>query len=186
MNRQANPIYSSPVIDMITVSAEYCLFLEKLIPSGTSRRQLLEQVTRLLPLIYVKASLLPELTEIGEFDLPVVVTEDDYDEVRRSVWQLLKNDDEYLEIFTPDMQYSEGPMTHTISEDLADIYQDLKNFVAVFAEQNDESMHDSIVRVQDNFRNYWGQRLVNVMRPLHDLLYNKAEDEEDDYTEDNS
>ena len=57
-------------------------------------------------------------------------------------------------------------------------------FVAV--SQTDESMHDSIVRVQENFRNYWGQRLVNVMRPLQDLLYNKAEDEEDDYTEDNS
>ena len=185
MNTQDNPNYSPAVIDMITVSAEYCLFLEKLITSGTTRLQLLEQITRLLPLIYVKASLLPEFEEYGSL-LPEAVTEEDYDEVRQSVWRLLKADDEYLEVFTPDMQYSEGAMTHTISEDLADIYQDLKNFVAVFADRNDEAMHDAIVKVHDNFRTYWGQCLVNVMRPLHDLLYNKAENEEDDVIEDNT
>ncbi len=184
MTPSPNPVFSPAVIDMITVSAEYCIFLEKLNSSGTTRRQLLEQITKLLPLIYVKASLLPELEEYGDFDLPVVVTEDDYDEVRQSVWRLLKADDEYLEVFTPDMQYSEGAMTHTISEDLADIYQDLKNFVAVFVDRNDDAMHDSIVKVQDNFRSYWGQCLVNVMRPLHDLLYNKNDNEEDADTDD--
>ena len=160
MKSQDNPIYSPVVIDMVTVSAEYCLFLEKLSLSGTTRRKFLEQITRLLPLIYVKASLLPRLDDSGYFDLPITVSEDDYEEVRQMVWRLLKGDDEYLEVFTPDMQYSEGAMTHTISEDLADIYQDLKNFVAVFADRR-------------------GQCLVNVMRPLHDLLYTKAEDEED-------
>ena len=186
MNHPGNPIYSPAAIDMITVSAEYCIFLEKLVSSATTRRQFLEQMTRLLPLIYVKASLLPELEETDVFDLPVVVTEDDYDEVRQSVWRLLKADDDYLEVFTPDMQYSEGAVTHTISEDLADIYQDLKNFVAVFADRNEEAMHDAIARVLDNFRTYWGQCLVNVMRPLHDLLYNKTENEEDGDIETNT
>lgn len=186
MIQNNNPVYSPAVIDMITVSAEYCIFLEKLVSSGTTRRQLLEQITKLLPLIYVKASLLPELEEYGDFDLPVIVTEEDYDEIRQSVWRLLKADDEYLEVFTPDMQYSEGAMTHTISEDMADIYQDLKNFVAVFADRNEDAMHDSIVKVKENFRNYWGQCLVNVMRPLHDVLYNKSiSEEEDDESDDN-
>ncbi len=186
MSSQDNPVYSPVVIDMITVSAEYCLFLEKLTSSATTRLQFLEQITRLLPLIYVKASLLPKLDDLGYFDLPITVSEDDYDEVRQSVWRLLKADDEYLEVFTPDMQYSEGPMTHTVSEDLADIYQDLKNFVAVFADRNEEAMNDAIVKVNDNFRTYWGQCLVNVMRPLHDLLYSKAENEEDASTADYS
>ena len=116
MKSQDNPIYSPVVIDMVTVSAEYCLFLEKLSLSGTTRRKFLEQITRLLPLIYVKASLLPRLDDSGYFDLPITVSEDDYEEVRQMVWRLLKGDDEYLEVFTPDMQYSEGAMTHTISE----------------------------------------------------------------------
>lgn len=180
MTANNNSVYQPAVIDMITVAAEYCIFLEKLPTAGTTRRQFLDQITRVLPLIYVKAALLPAFDEMGTFDLPEVVTEADYEEVRQSLWRLLKGDDEYLEVFTPDMQYSEGAMTRTISEDLADIYQDLKNFVAIFADRNEEAMQDAVVKVRDNFRQYWGQRLVNAMRPLHDLLYNQPEDTEED------
>ena len=169
-------VYSQPVIDMLTVAAEYCISLEKLSSSATSRQQFLEQVTKVLPLIYVKASLLPAVDVLSDTDyLPEIVTEEDYEEVRQSVWRLLKADDEYLEVFTPDMVYSEGAMTRTISEDLADIYQDLKNFVAVFTDRNEGAMFDAVAKVQDNFRNYWGQRLVNAMRPLHELTYNRAD-----------
>lgn len=171
-----NPIYSSAVIDMVTVSAEYCAFMEKLRQSEVSRRTFLERVSKVLPLLYVKAALLPDLEEQGFDDLEEIVTEEDYDEVRKRVWSLLRDGDEYLEVFTPDMQYSEGPMMCTISEDLADIYQDLKNFVAAFASQNEESMNNAVVKVKENFRTYWGQKLVNAMRPIHELTYgDKAE-----------
>lgn len=166
-----NPIKMAGVIDMVTVSAEYCVYLEKLRETGTEREDFLKKITMVLPLIYVKASLLPELEEQGLDDLQEIVTEDDYEEVRQAVWNLLRADDEYLEVFTPDMQYSDGPMMATISEDLADIYQDLKNFVAAFAEQNEITMNDAIVKVKENFATYWGQKLVNAMRALHELRY---------------
>lgn len=166
-----NPMQMPGVIDMVTVSAEYCVYLEKLREAGTEREDFLKKITMVLPLIYVKASLLPDLEEQGIDELQEIVTEEDYEEVRQSVWNLLRADDEYLEVFTPDMQYSEGPMMATISEDLADIYQDLKNFVAAFAEQNEITMNDAIIKVKENFRTYWGQKLVNAMRPLHEVRY---------------
>lgn len=183
LNNQS--VYSPAVIDMLTVSAEYCIYLEKLASSRPGRRAFLDQITKVLPLIYVKAALLPEMEESGEGDLAEVVTEDDYEEVRQSVWQIMKADDEYLEVFTPDMQYSEGAMTRTISEDLADIYQDLKNFVAIFADRNEEAMQDALVKVRDNFRTYWGQRLVNALRPLHDLCYNQSDENPNNEEEEN-
>ena len=166
-----NPIKMTGVIDMVTVSAEYCVYLEKLRETGTEREDFLKKITMVLPLVYVKASLLPELEEQGLDDLQEIVTEEDYEDVRQAVWNLLRADDEYLEVFTPDMQYSDGPMMATISEDLADIYQDLKNFVAAFAEQNEITMNDAIVKVKENFATYWGQKLVNAMRALHELRY---------------
>lgn len=179
MSQNTNPAYSQPVLDMLTVSAEYCIFLEKLPSTEMNKKSFLEKITKVLPLIYVKASLLPVLEENGFDELPEIVTEDDYEDVRQAVWRLLKADDEYLEVFTPDMQYSEAAMTRTVSEDLADIYQDLKNFVAIFADRNEGAMQDAIVKVSDNFRSYWGQRLVNAMRPLHDILYNHCEPEDE-------
>lgn len=168
---ETNPMQMPGVIDMVTVSAEYCVYLEKLREAGTEREDFLKKITMVLPLIYVKASLLPDLEEQGIDDLQEIVTEEDYEDVRQSIWNLLRADDEYLEVFTPEMQYSEGPMMATISEDLADIYQDLKNFVAAFAEQNEITMNDAIVKVKENFATYWGQKLVNAMRPLHEIRY---------------
>ena len=71
----------------------------------------------------------------------------------------------------------------TISEDLADIYQDLKNFVAAFASQNEESMNNAIVKVKENFRTYWGQKLVNAMRPIHELTFGDHEEETEEEDE---
>ncbi len=168
---QSNLMQMPGVIDMVTVSAEYCVYLEKLRIAGTEREDFLKKITMILPLIYVKASLLPELEEQGIDELQEIVTEEDYEDVRQAIWNLLRADDEYLEVFTPDMQYSDGPMMATISEDLSDIYQDLKNFVAAFAEQNEITMNDAIIKVKENFATYWGQKLVNAMRPLHELRF---------------
>lgn len=180
MSQDNKGVYQQSVIEMLTVSAEYCIMMEKLGTSGTTRSQFLGQITKVLPLIYVKASLLPVLEESGFGEPQEIVTEEDYEEVRQHIWRLLKADDEYLEVFTPDMQYSEGAMTRTISEDLADIYQDLKNFVAIFADRNEEAMAEAVIKVKENFAMYWGQRLVNAMRPLHELTYSGKADEEED------
>lgn len=179
-------IYAPAVIDFITVSVEYCALVEKL--QGVSRKQLLEKITKMLPLIYVKASLLPTFDSEEELPLPEVVGEEDYDYVRRGIWNILREKDDYLDVFTADMQFSEAPITCSISEDLADIYQDLKNFVAIYADRNELLMADAIAKVSENFRTYWGQKLVNAMRPLHEITYNNSEDEDttdhDDPTED--
>ena len=174
-----NSVYAPAVIEFITVAARYCLFLEKM--EGVNDRSLLENMTKFLPLIYVKAALLPTPESIDEEDeefeeeLPEEVTQADYDYVRQAVWRVLGGDDCYLEVFSPDMQYSEAPITASISEDLADIYQDLKNFVAVCADGVEENMQRALAKVKENFESYWGRKLVCVMRPMHDLMYNRQQ-----------
>ena len=75
------------------------------------------------------------------------------------------------------MVYSDTPIKKNISEDLADIYQDVKNFVSVFKLGFDETMHDSLALCKENFALYWGQTLVNTMRALHDVRYNHSDEE---------
>jgi len=173
-----NKLYAPAVIDFITVSVEYCALVEKL--EGVSRRQMLDKITRMLPLIYVKASLLPAIESEEGLALPEIVGEDDYDFVRRGIWNVLRDKDDYLDVFSADMQFSEAPITCSISEDLADIYQDLKNFVAIYADRNELLMADAIAKVSENFRTYWGQKLVNAMRPLHEITYTSSEEEENE------
>ena len=109
----------------------------------------------------------------------VIFTEDDYEYVRCAVAHVLGPQDDYLEVFHPDMAYSDMPIKKCIFEDLADIYQDLKDFISVFQLGMNVTMNDSLCVCKEHFAEFWGQRLVNTMRALHDVKYNASADEEE-------
>ena len=46
----------------------------------------------------------------------------------------------------------------------------------------EQTMNDSLVICREQFAEFWGQRLVNLMRALHEVKYSRhaADDEEDD------
>ena len=81
--------------------------------------------------------------------------------------RLLGSDDAYLEVFLDDMRYNDEPITAFISEHLADIYQELKDMAANFQTGNEAVMNDAVRACLLAFREHWGQKLVDVMRPLH-------------------
>ena len=88
--------------------------------------------------------------------------------------------DDYLDVFVQDMVYSDQPIKKSISEDLADIYQDIKEFIFVFQLGLNETMNDSLAICQENFGMLWGQKLVNTLRALHDVKYNLQDNEEEE------
>ena len=54
-----DPVYSRTVLELLTVANEYCLFLEK--AEGYDRLDILLFLQKICPLIYIKASLLPDI-----------------------------------------------------------------------------------------------------------------------------
>ena len=178
MEQTSQVIFDKNSIEFVTVAAEYCGFIER--SRGSERKTFVDTALKILPLLYLKASLIPECEQIGEDDLEVFVTEDDYEMVRRAVADVLGAQDDYLEVFHPDMAYSDTPIKKCISEDLADIYQDLKDFISVFQLGLNATMNDSLCVCKEHFAEFWGQRLVNTMRALHDVKYNTSEDDMDE------
>ena len=81
------------------------------------------------------------------------------------------------------MAYSDQPIKKNISEDLADIYQDIRDFIFVFQLGLNETMNDSLAICQENFGLLWGQKLVNTLRALHDVKYNQEPEEEEEVEE---
>jgi hypothetical protein len=124
-----------------------------------------------LPLLYLKASLVPETDTVNEDAPEISVTEEDYNYIVSKLYDVYLTNDAYLEVFLQDMKYSETPITASISEDLADIYQDLKNFITIFERGITENMNDALYVCMENFKTYWGQKLTNVLRALHSLKY---------------
>ena len=177
MEQTSQVIFDKKSIEFVTVAAEYCGFIER--ARGAERKTFVDTALKILPLLYLKASLIPECELIGEEDLEVFVTEDDYEIVRRAVAHVMGPQDDYLEVFHPDMAYSDTPIKKCISEDLADIYQDLKDFICVFQLGLNATMNDSLCICKEHFAEFWGQRLVNTMRALHEVKYNSTEEEEE-------
>ena len=181
MEPTSQVIFDKNSIEFVTVAAEYCGFIERSREVG--KQLFVDTALKILPLLYLKASLIPECELMGEGDLETFVTEDDYEYVRRSIAKVMGPQDDYLEVFHPDMAYSDTPIKKCISEDLADIYQDLKDFISVFQLGLNVTMNDSLYVCKEHFAEFWGQRLVNTMRALHDVKYHTSDVDDEDADE---
>ncbi|MHB9056076.1 MAG: DUF5063 domain-containing protein [Paludibacteraceae bacterium] len=162
-------IYSNSVIEFTTVIAETCLFLEN--AEETSKPDFISKLIKLLPLLYLKTSLIDVSLEESDGNIERFVTEDDYLFVKNQIENLLGPDDSFLEVFHPDMPYSDTPIAAFISENLADIYQELKDFVMNFQIGEAEMMTSALVVCVEAFAGHWGQKLLNALRALHALRY---------------
>lgn len=178
MEKDSLVIFDKNVIEFVTVAAEACGFLER--TETLSREEFVETSLKIFPLLYLKANLLPPCEYIDDQELEFFVTEDIYEVIRINVASVLAEKDDYLEVFLPEMRYSDTPIKKCVSEDLADIYQDLKNFICVFQLGFNQTMNDALVRCKINFAEYWGQRLVNSLRALHDIKFNTTNPEGDE------
>ena len=170
-------IFDRNVIEFVTVAAEFCKFIEQ--AEGSKRTDFVDTTLKLLPLLYLKASMLPPCEMMGEEAPETFVTEETYEIVRMNLAAILAERDDYLDVFVSDMKYSDQPITRYISEDLADIYQDIRDFIFVFRLGLNETMNDSLAICQENFRLYWGQKLVNTLRALHEVKYAGQDDDEE-------
>jgi hypothetical protein len=171
MGINGNSIYERNTIEFVTIALEYCSFIEAV--NMCSLFEFVDKATKILPLLYLKASLLPDRLTDDEAELELAITEEMYESIRMRIAELLGTYDSYLETFHPDIQYSDTPVAAFISENLADIYQDTANFVSLFRQENEDVMREAVVLCQTNFREYWGQRLLNALKALHALRYNE-------------
>ncbi len=175
---ESNPIYARDTIEFVTVALEFCSFVEKAGEKGVF--DFVDKATKLLPLLYLKAALLPQIEDEEESDTEQFVTEEMYETVRNRIARLLGEKDTYLETFHPDMPYSDTPIAAFISENLADVYQDTGNFIFLFRQENETLMREAVASCSRNFREYWGQQALNALKALHAVRYG-----DDDFGETN-
>jgi hypothetical protein len=161
--------FDKNTVEFVTVAAEYCAFLEQVYDKEPSR--VVDVLCKLLPLVYLKATMLADTEPEGLY-LEEVVTEPDYDAIRQMLSEKFGENDDYLEVFVEDMKYSDTPVRRCISEDMADIYQALKNFVHSYRSGLDEVMAETVAVCAEGFRTYWGQTLTNTLRAVHNVRYN--------------
>ena len=167
-NMEESQIYSPKTLEFITVASEYCKALEHC--REFEQHEFIDVMRNLLPMVYLKVSLIGEIEEADGYNEPKV-TEDDYNYVRSGVATVLAEKDDYLDVFVEDFKYSEQPILCTISENLADIYQALRNLLEVFRSNYEDAMQVALYDTVEDFKLYWGQTLLNALKALHDVRF---------------
>lgn len=188
-NKENEIIYAPVVLEFVAASAEFCKLIES--ENMLDREEWVDKMLKILPLMYVKASLLPDTILTDDDFSATFVNETDYAHVENKVMDIMGDENTYLDVFVEDMKYSDRPISAFVSENIADIYQDIRNFVSVYQYNLSEQMNDAIYYCKEHFHLYWGQKLVNVLRPLHavyiaykensDLINSSLDEEETEW-----
>jgi hypothetical protein len=173
MDNNSDPLYSRNVVDFVAVANEFCKYAEH--ASELKGDEMLKIMQRILPLMYLKASLLPQLDPFFEDGNEKFVSEADWIAVNETLKAKFGTANDYLEVFDEKINDSEGPVVASISEDMADIYQDIKDFLLLYQTGTGEVMNDAVWECRMNFENFWGQKLVNSMRAIHKFIYSGEE-----------
>ncbi len=171
-----HPVYSRQIIEFVTVANEFCLFMES--AGQFERLDFIQKIQKLLPLLYLKASLIPEMESVLNECNKKFVAEQEYDFVKGQVQAHMGELDDYSEQWDPKISGNTEPVITSISENMADIYQDMKDFVSLFSIGTTEIMNDAVWECKMNFENYWGQILVNALRVIHRIVTGDEELEE--------
>lgn len=179
-DNQKSIVYSHEVLEFVTVAVKFCTFLEQ--SESAERKDFVDTILKLLPLLYIKGALIPKYQPLSDIYLQDYVTEDNYNIIRNNIAYIMREQDDFLDVFVEDMKYSDSPILCTISENLSDIYQDLKNFVCAMKDGINETMEEALFECKCNFESYWGLKVANTMRALHEVRYNMEEDDLEENT----
>lgn len=166
---QENQMFDKPIIDFVTTSVDFCRKVEQC--QSVSRQDFTDSMLELFPVLYFRANQirLTECTEEG-YNEPHV-TESDYEFVRHSVASVMKEYDDFLDVFVEDFKYSDQPILQTVSENIADIYQALRDFIEIFRGGYSDAIEIAISDISNDFGYSWGQKLLNTLRALHCCKY---------------
>jgi len=173
MINNSDPVYSRHVVEFVAVANEYCRYAEH--ASELKGEELLKILQRLLPLLYLKATFLPELTPVFEDGNEKFVTEPDWCRIHDAFKTMFGTANDYLEVFDERINETEGPVVSSLAENMADIYQDIKDFLLLYQTGTIEVMNDALWECRLNFENYWGQKLVNALRAIHKFICSDEE-----------
>jgi hypothetical protein len=166
-------------MEFLTVASEYCAFVEK--ARKFSRRDFVTKLHKILALVYLKMTLLKDDPECDLMDgePEAFLSEYDYEHIRSIVSARLGSLDRYIDISHAAMPDEETEQME-VSQCVADVYHNLKNFVENFRTGSEDAAQASRQELIGDFRDTWGPRALSLLAAIHTFVYNPDIDEEDE------
>lgn len=167
-NHSKHPVFHRNVVEMLAVAFEYCRFMEKL--ENVDKLALASYLLKVLPLLYVKGELLPEIeVEYPEANERFVI-EEEWERLFNHIRIILGTDDIYFTFDPPAYGWGESLKT-SLAEHLADIYQDMKDFVVLYQKNSLAAKENAVAECRHLFLDHWGPRVASSLLAFHYLYH---------------
>lgn len=164
---------AAPIIEMLTVANEYCYYLENI--EEKKKEQVLTFMQRILPLLYLKGSLLPDIEPEYPEANERFVTEEMWEGIFTTLRDKLGAEDEFW-LIDPLYINETEPIKASISEQLSDVYQPLKDFLLLYQRNTHAARENAISDCNILFGSLWGFRIGNVIGRIHFLLHDQSDE----------
>ncbi len=169
---------TKPVIDFVGIATKYCQFIEK--RDNKTKIQLLQEALIILPQLCLCGMTLPDIKKLSEYESPEI-SHEQWNDLFKSLHHKLKGWDYYKEMFDPYKRRDKKPVYASLSDDLSDIYRDLKPGLQDWEKTTANERLDIIWHWKCGFENHWGDHATRAFRALYSLLYKHIDDKYGDY-----
>ena len=175
--KNAMDINNQETINFIKSAILFCRVIEQ--SADDTSKDFAKKLAGSLAGLYAATVDLPSYDEEYDYiDLECKVTEAMYNSVIQIVSDKLGAHDDFLTVDHVDMQYSDTPIVVHVSEDIADIYQDIVDMTHRIQRADNALMCAALKECVDHFHEFWGQCLTRSLGALHSYI--SAPDDEDE------
>ncbi len=161
-------VYSPEALEFVKNAGAFAEMMTG--PQPDDRKVFVRKVLTLLPAMYSGILRVPVTEPVYEGENEKFITEEEWSSVYQLVLNVMGSQNEYLDIPDEDEYDRMELISREISEDLADIYQDIGNFLGLYRNGTEEIMNDALWECMLNFENFWGAKILRVSAALHRIL----------------
>jgi len=156
---------SRSVLELVTIASEFCHFIETC--SQQNSLSLLTSLRSFVPLLYLRGTLIPAIQPENSDASERFVTEEEWENVFLDLKKKLGDEDAFW--ILEEQSETDEPIKVSISEGLADTYQDLKDFILLFKKNKLSARENAIHDVKHLFEMNWGKKLSRLLPIIHAL-----------------
>jgi hypothetical protein len=160
-------VYSEELLALVRAANEAATFLESF--PGDAGRTFITGAVRSLSTVYSAMLRVGDTEPVFESAGEPTVTEQDWSGIYQRVARVLGPYNEFLRPAEEGEFDRSELVTHTVSEDLADVYQEIRDFIAIYSRGMEEEMNDAAWELKSRFTEHWGKKLLRSLARLHEL-----------------
>lgn len=150
------------VADFVAVARRFCALVES--EESSQAKTFEKECLTVLLELYQRLLLLPRI-DPNEPELPERIRHDEWQVVRERTAHRV-DCDQYWEVFEPFAEKKPDPIHALISDDLADIWRDLKTGLSALDSGKPNSVESAVWHWRFGFGSHWGYHVAGAIRAL--------------------